>query len=339
MTEHIEGLVAAPFTAMNPDCSINLEAIEKQANFLFDNGVQGAFICGTTGESMSLNTEERKGIAQRWVETSPEGLKIIVHVGHTSIEDCKTLAAHAQKIGAWGIGAMAPSFFVPAKVEDLVSFCAEVAASAPDLPFYYYHMPSITHVNFPMISFLEHASEKIPTLAGIKYTYEDLMDYQLCLNYDCGRYDILFGRDEILVCALSLGARGAVGSTYNFAAPLYNKLIKAFDSGDIELARELQKQSVDIIQVIVKSPGSFHSAGKAIMTMLGIDFGPVRSPLCNITQLQYQNLKSELEKIGFFENGSVNKAPDIKQRTTKYAISEVKTNEKAKQSPESISQK
>ena len=335
MTKHIEGLVAAPFTAMNPDCSINLEVVEKQANFLYDNGVQGVFICGTTGESMSLNTEERKDIAQRWVETSPAGLKVIIHVGHTSIEDCKTLGAHAQKIGAWGIGAMGPSFFIPANVEDLVSFCAEVAGSAPDLPFYYYHMPSITHINFPMISFLEHASDKILNLAGIKYTYEDLMDYQLCLNYDDGRYDILFGRDEILVCAMTLGARGAVGSTYNFAAPLYNKLIKAFDSGDIQQARELQKQSIDMIQVLIKSPGSFNAVGKAIMTMLGIDCGPVRSPLSNITQLQYQNLKAELEKIGFFENCSIDKATDGTQGKTKYAISEIKTKGKTKPTTES----
>jgi len=339
MTKHIEGLVAAPFTPMNPDCSINLEIIEKQADFLYHNGVTGVFICGTTGESMSLTTRERIDVARRWTEVAPDGLKVIVHVGHTSLEDCKTLGSHAQKIGAWGIGAMAPSFFTPANVEDLVSFCAEVAASAPDLPFYYYHMPSITHVNFPMISFLEHASDKIPNLAGIKYTYEDLMDYQLCLNYDDGRFDILFGRDEILVCALSLGARGAVGSTYNFASPLYNKLIKAFDSGDLEQARKLQKQSVDMIQVLIKSPGSFNAVGKSIMTMLGVDCGPVRSPLSNITQMQYQNLKADLEKIRFFENSSVNNVPDILARKTKYAVSEIKTKEKTKPAADSSLQK
>ena len=63
---HTKGLVCAPFTAMNPDCGINLGAIEKQANFMYGNGVVGVFICGTTGESMSLTVQERKNIAERW---------------------------------------------------------------------------------------------------------------------------------------------------------------------------------------------------------------------------------------------------------------------------------
>lgn len=314
MTEHIKGLVAAPYTAMNSDCSINLEAIEAQARFLHKNGVSGAFICGTTGESASLTTEEKKDIAERWVDVAPSALKVILYVGGDCLEDCKTLGAHAQEIGAWGIGVMAPYFFKPSNVEDLVSFCAEVAASAPSLPFYFYHMPSMTGVNFPMIRFLEQASKKIPNLAGIKYTHEDLMDYQLCLAFEDGRYDMLFGRDEMLVCGLSLGARGAVGSTYNFASPLYNNIIAAFDGGDLADARKLQKKSVDLIQLLFQAPASFQAVGKSVMRMLGIDCGPVRPPLTNMTQTAYENLKVGLEKPGFFEYCSRDKALEIPRR-------------------------
>lgn len=283
------------------------------------------FICGTTGEGASLSTPERKEIARRWTDVAPDGLKVIVHVGHTSLADCKTLGAHAQEIGAWGIGAMVPCFFKPHNVEDLVSFCAEVAASALSLPFYYYHMPSMTDVNFPMIRFLEHASDKIPNLAGIKFTYEDLMDYQLCIGFDGGRFDMLFGRDETLICGLSLGARGAVGSTYNFASPLYNKLIEAFEDGDLAGARQLQKKAVDLLQLLLQSPGSFHAVGKSVMTMLGIDCGPVRSPLANITQMQYENLKTELGKIGFFEYSSQADVPIIPRGKGEHVMLETKT--------------
>jgi len=330
MTKHIKGLISAPFTAMNPDCSVNLEVIERQAKFLDNNGVEGAFICGTTGESMSLTTRERTDIAARWADVAPDGLKVIVHVGDTCLEDCKTLAAHSQEIGAWGIGAMAPCFFRPNDVGDLVDFSAQIAASAPSLPFYYYHMPSMTHVNFPMISFLEQASDKIPNLAGIKYTYEDLMDFQLCLGFEDGRFDILYGRDETLICGLSLGVCGAVGSTYNFASPLYNKLIEAFESGDLAGARKLQKKAVDLIQLILHSPGSFHAVCKSIMTMLGIDCGPVRSPLANITPIQYETLKTELEGNGFFKYGSQADAGDIPRRKGGHVILETETKAKRK---------
>lgn len=297
---HIEGFVAASFTAMNPDCSINLDAIEKQADFMSGNGVKGVFICGTTGEGMSLTVQERKDIARRWIEVAPKNLKVIVHVGHTCVKDCKTLSAHAQKIGAWAIGAIAPCFFRPNTTEELILFCEQVAASAPDLPFYFYHMPSITQVNFPMIEFLEQAKDKIPNLAGIKYTHEDLKDFQLCLHYDNGRFNMLFGRDEILLSSLVLGARGAVGSTYNFAAPLYNRILEAFEKGDLTTARKLQKQSVDLIQLMNQYQGSFNAVGKSIMKILGIDCGPVRSPLVNITQVQYEHLKAKLENNQYF---------------------------------------
>lgn len=302
--EHIEGLVAAPVTPMNSDCSINLDMVEPLGDFLHRNGVSGAFVCGTTGESMSLTVGERLEIAKRWVETAPENLKVIVHTGHTSIEACKIMAANAQAIGAWGIGAMGPCFFKPECVGDLVSFCAEMAAEAAELPFYYYHMPSMTGIDFPMVDFLQAAKDEIPNIAGVKYTYEDLSDYELCLKLDDNRFDMLFGRDELLVRALELGTRGAVGSTYNFAAPLYYDLIAAFDSGDLETAEACQAKSVEMIKVLVDTPCGFNSVVKSVLKMLGVDCGPVRKPLANITPEQYETLKSNLEKTGFFEYAS-----------------------------------
>lgn len=330
MAEHIQGLVAAPYTAMNPDYSINLDIIEKQSSFLYGNGVEGVFVCGTTGEGASLAIQEKKSISTRWADVSPDGLKVIVHVGAPCLEDCKTLAAHAQEIGAWGIGAIAPSFFKPRQVEDLVSYCAEIAASAPALPFYFYHMPSMTGVDFPMIHFLEKASKQIPNLAGIKYTYEDLMDYQLCLAFEDGRYDMLFGRDEILVCGLSLGARGAVGSTYNFASPLYTRIIAAFDEGDLTGARKLQKKSVDLLQLLFQTPASFQAVGKSIMKMLGVDCGPVRPPMTNMTRMAYENLEAGLDKLRFFEYCSGRETFGIPRRSNAYGASVTELNTKPK---------
>ena len=296
---HIHGLIAAPFTAMDEEGNIDLELIEKQAELLYHNGVKGAFVCGTTGESLSLTHAERKNVAARWVQVAPADFKVIVHVGHTCLPECRSLAAHAQQIGAWGIGAMGPCFFKPETVDDLVAFCAEIAAAAPHLPFYYYHMPAITGVAFPMIDFLEKAASRIPTLAGIKYTNENLMDYQACRLFQPQRYDMLFGRDEILLSALVLGARGAVGSTYNFAAPLYYQIIEAFEKGNLPRAQSLQTRSMDMVRVLQNVKGSFLAAGKAVMKYVGIDCGPVRLPLQNLAPGEYEKMVIELEELDF----------------------------------------
>ena len=296
---HVTGLVAAPHTPMHPDASVNLDIIERQAELLLANGVAGVFVCGTTGEGMSLTLQERMDIAQRWQAVAGDRLRVIVHVGHLCLPDSQALAEHAQNIGAFAIGTIAPCFFRPDTVEDLVQYCAEVASAAPELPAYYYHIPSMTGVNFAMVDFLKVASERIPSLGGIKYTWEDLMDFGRCLRFDGGRYNMLFGRDEILLTALSLGARGAVGSTYNYAAPLYQRIIKAFEAGDIESARADQGRAMEMVDVLHRFRGLV--CEKVIMRMLGVDCGGVRPPLRNLSSDERGAIRPELERIGFFD--------------------------------------
>ncbi|HYG74011.1 MAG TPA: dihydrodipicolinate synthase family protein [Planctomycetota bacterium] len=295
----LNGLVAAPFTPLQRDGSLNLGQIEQYSAMLVANGVSGAFICGTTGEGASLTTAERMQVAERWVSAAPRELKVIVHVGHASLADCRTLAQHAEKNRAHAVGCLAPYFFKPASIDDLVSFCAEVAAAAPAVPFYYYHMPSITGVSFSMADFLAAAENRIPTLAGIKFTYENLMDYERCVSFSGGRYDILFGRDEMLLAGLATGCRGAIGSSYNYAAPLYQRLMAAFSAGDLDAARREQGRANEMIAVMIRHGGL--QAAKAIMGLIGLDCGPVRLPLRSLNAEQISALRADLEKCGFFE--------------------------------------
>ncbi len=301
MAERIEGLIAAPFTPMGEDGGVNLSAVEPYADLLARNGVAGVFACGTTGESLSLTVAERMDVARRWADAAAEGFKVIIHVGHNSLADSKALAAHAAEIRAYGIGAMGPCFFKPQTVEDLVAFCAQVASAAPALPFYYYHIPGMTGVEFPMADFLETATEVIPTLVGIKYTWEDLVDFGRCLAVGDGRFDLLYGRDETLLAGLAIGAIGAVGSTYNFAAPLYRRLMEAFEAGDLDTARDLQRRSREMIHLLYTTTGSFLPAAKTVMKMVGLDCGPVRSPMRNLTPEEAEHVRAELQHLGFDE--------------------------------------
>ena len=299
--KRLEGLVAAPFTSMHQDGSLNCAAIPDFVRLLESSGVSGAFISGTTGEGMSLTIEEREAVTAAWTQAPTTDLKVVVHVGHNSLADCGRLAAHAEACGAWGIGQMTPTFFKPPSLDELVEFCADTAAHAPSLPYYYYHIPSMTGLNVKMVDFLLAAKDRIPNLAGVKYTYEDLMDLQLCRHLEDGRFDMLFGRDELLVCGLTLGCTGAVGSTYNYLAPLYVKLWEAFDQQDLAEANRLQLLSMKIIELLFQH-GNPQNCGKAIMAMLGVDCGPMRLPLRGLTDSQTERLKASLEDIGFFEH-------------------------------------
>ena len=106
--EKIIGLIDAPFTPFYENGEVNYEPIEAYAKMLAKNGLKGVFINGSSGEGYMLTEEERMKLAERWMEVAPEGFKVIVHVGSCCVKASKMLAEHAQKIGAWGIGAMAP---------------------------------------------------------------------------------------------------------------------------------------------------------------------------------------------------------------------------------------
>jgi N-acetylneuraminate lyase len=296
MTDNIKGLIAAPFTPFNQAHKVDYDAIGNYAIFFKNSGLAGVFINGTTGEGLSLTTDERKKLAECWLEYADDDFKLIVHVGSTSIEEAGILASHASQIGAWGVGMQGPCFFKPSTVEDLVDFCSQVASKAGLLPFYYYHMPAMTGVNFKMADFLRSADGKIKNLAGIKFTHEDLMDFQLCKVLFDGKYDMLFGRDEMLLCGLALGARGAVGSTYNYLPDLYLEMISLYDKGEIVIARGLQEKSMMIIDHIVHC-GNPITCGKYLMNLHGIDLGGCRLPLSPPPKQDLQKLKEIISNI------------------------------------------
>ncbi|MDB6169285.1 MAG: dihydrodipicolinate synthetase [Verrucomicrobia bacterium] len=294
----LTGLIAAPFTPLRADASLNLAAVPAYAAHLARDGVKAAFVCGTTGEGPSLTTAERMRVTEAWCEAKP-GIPVIVHVGHNAIAECCDLARHAQETGAVAIATLAPGFFRPPATSGLVDWCAPIAAAAPDLPFYFYHMPSMVGSEFPMAEFLPKAAQAIPTFAGIKYTHNDLMDFGDALGAAAGRYSVLCGRDEILLPCLALGAEGGVGSTYNYAAPLFQRLIAAFARGDLAEARKWQALARAFIGVITRFGGL--GANKMAMNLAtGIDCGPTRPPLGNLPPAQVALLRAQLEAVGFF---------------------------------------
>ncbi len=296
----LTGLVAAAHTPFHQDGSLNVAVVEQQAAHLLAHNVTLVFIAGTTGESHSLSVAERQALAQRWREvTRGTALRVVVHVGSNCLADAKVLAAQAQQLGAAAIAALAPSYFKPRSLDALIDCLSEIAAAAPHTPFYFYDIPALTGVNFAMPELLGRARDRIPTLAGIKFTNSDLMAYQLCLRADEGAWDVPYGCDEYLLAALALGAQGAVGSSYNFAAPVYQRLIAAFQRGDLAAARDEQFRSVLLIQALARR--GYLGAAKAVMGMLGIPVGPARAPVENPTAEQLGVLRGELDAIGFFD--------------------------------------
>jgi N-acetylneuraminate lyase len=300
MSTRLQGLIAATHTPFDADGSVNLAAISSQAEFLQRTGVNAVFVTGTTGESASLTVEERIAVIRRWADvTRGTPMQVIAHVGGNCIEDARALAKVAQSVEVAAIAAVAPTYFKPRDLEAVIACCAAIAGAAPRTPFYYYDIPTMTGLNHSMPDYLAQAPSKVPTLAGLKFTNADLMAFQKCLAVGNGEFDVPYGFDEQMLAALALGATGFVGSSFNFAAPIYTRLIKAFEKGDLAAARVEQMKSVRLITIIASF--GYMAAAKFAMKLLGVDVGKPRLPNMPLTPAQEKALEADLTKLGFFD--------------------------------------
>ena len=300
LPSRLHGLVAATHTPFHADGSLNLAVVETQLEHFLKWNVTAVFIAGTTGESQSLNVDERRALTERWCGAARgTAMRVVVHAGSNCLVDSAALARHAQQHGAAAVSAIAPSYFKPRSVDALIACSAEIAAAAAETPFYYYDIPPLTGLSFSMPEYLEQAPARIPNLAGLKYSNPDLIAYLQCLRAAGGRWDLPWGVDESMVGALATGARGFVGSSFNFAAPLYDRLIAAFERGDLAAARDEQFRSTQLLALLARH--GYIGAAKATMEMLGVPVGPARLPIDSLSRAQTRELRAQLETLGFFE--------------------------------------
>lgn len=303
--EKINGLINAPFTPFLENGDVNLQPIDRYADMLHRNGLKGVFVNGSSGEGYMLTLNERKMLAERWVQAAPADFKVLVHVGSCCLRDSEELARHAASIGAWGVGAMAPPFPHIGRVEELADYCAAIAAAAPTLPFYFYHIPAFNGCQVSMVELLRAMDGRVPNFAGIKYTFESLYEYRQCSLYANGKYDLLHGQDETMLASLAQGgAQGCICGTTNYNAPALLAVREAWQQGNLEEARRQQDYAQEVINVICRFRGNI-VGGKRIMRLMGLDLGPNRTPFRNVTAEEEQKLREELNAINFFQHCNV----------------------------------
>ena len=289
-------IIAAAFTPFHADGTLDAGTIARQAAALAADGVDGAFVCGTTGEGAALTSEERGRVAEEWVAASAPGFRVIVHVGHASAHEAQALARHAQDVGAHAVASVAPYFLKPRNAQEVVDALAMIAAGAPRLPFYYYHVPAVTGIAVPAAAVIAEARMRIPNFRGIKFTDGDLNDLGAVIEACGSELEVFYGRDDFLLPALSLGVRQAVGMTYNYTGPLVRRLVAAFDRGDLPSARAAQAPIRKLIAASL--PHGIINALKAVAPHIGVDCGTVRPPLTLLTAAQTQEI---LDRTGLRE--------------------------------------
>ncbi|KXS12230.1 aldolase [Gonapodya prolifera JEL478] len=320
-TPLFKGLYAATLTPFKPDGTLDVDGYLEYAKHLLsfkdsegNYMLAGVYANGTTGESMSMSTEERKLATEAWMkafkELEPDAAKrpkVITHIGSDSLPDCQVLAAHAEQIGADGIAVMPPHFFRPTNEKPIVDFLSKIASHAPNTPFLYYEFPVITGVTVPAYRVIKLAVEKIPTFQGAKMTTQDVGDIaRSTLRFP--HLSILSGYEETFLAHLLASGTGSIGMCFSLTpAPFYRMLrtMGIYPSNHPktgtpfvaptltpELLAGLRKDLSQILKLLdlIGEVGSFKgrhglSVTKVLMReRYGLEFGEPRSPLTAVSE-------------------------------------------------------
>jgi 4-hydroxy-tetrahydrodipicolinate synthase len=301
MMEEWQGVVPAMITPLlNGGRGVDSGGLKGYCEFLADSKVHGVFCCGTTGEGPLLSPEERMKVAEVTVSVLKGRVRVVVQTGSITTDQTIALTKHARDIGADAAGLVLPYYYTFGD-EMLYAHFMEVAEAVPGFPLFLYNIPGCTTNNISM-TLLARLLERIGSIVGIKNSTDDLFQTIGFIRLAGDRCAVFNGNDGIILPALSVGARGLVsGNASAFPEP-FLELFSAFQSADLEKAREMQRRIDTLRQVLAK--GRDNASFKRALSFRGIPAGNVRKPDRDLNDEETAHLKNELEKLGFLSGRS-----------------------------------
>lgn len=280
------GILTALLTPFDEKGDLNLPVLRRFVRYQLGRGVNGFYVCGSTGESFLLSKEERLQVMEAVKEEAPDSI-LIAHVGSLNEREAAELARGAKALEYDAVSSVAP-FYFKFSFEEIRGYYSRLADAA-ELPMLVYHFPAFSGVNLgaeQMEAFL-----KDPRFLGIKYTSNDFFTLQQC-KARFPEKTVYNGFDEMLLSGLVMGADGAIGSTYNFMPHRFVKLFEAFQKGDQVTAAALQKEANEIIRLLL--PLGVMQGEKEIVKQLGFDFGNCRPPFAPSNEETKKTVKEKI---------------------------------------------
>jgi len=286
MAKNMNGIFTALLTPFDKNNKVNESVLADLVKFNVEKGVDGFYVGGSTAEAFLLTTEERKQIMK--VARDAAGDKaLIAHIGCIGQDQAQDLANYAKELGYDAISSVAP-FYYKFSFNEIKDYYFSLAENT-GLPMLVYHFPGFSGVNMgagELAQFLD--SDKF---MGIKFTSNDFFTMEQCTARFPDKI-VYNGFDEMFLCGLSMGAKGGIGSTYNFMADKFVQIKKLYEAGDIAAAQEVQREANRIITILCKI--GVMMAEKEVLNQLGLDFGECRRPFSVPTDEQKALIRDEI---------------------------------------------
>lgn len=275
------GIIPAFYACYDDEGNVSAERTKEFAEYLLNKGVKGLYVCGSSGECIYQNKEERKLILESVMDVARGKMTVIAHVACNNTKDSMELAAHAESLGVDAIAAIPPIYFHLPE-EAIAQYWNDISSAAPHTDFVIYNIPQLAGVSLTMPLFNEML--KNPRVIGVKNSSMPTQDIQM-FKARGGKDIVIFnGPDEQFVAGRTIGADGGIGGTYAVMPELFLKCDQYIKEGNIEKAREIQYAINEIIYAMCDCKCNMYAAAKEVLRLQGINIGDARKPLTQLKE-------------------------------------------------------
>ena len=293
MGKYFEGVYSAIFSVYDENMRVKADTVASLVDYQLKGGAKGFYVCGNTGECSVLPNKTRIEMLDAVVKANGGRGQIMAHIGATHFDDVMELIEDANGRDIDAISSLPPALKKYYNADEIFEYYKRIAKESRH-PLYAYITPDL---GTDPLAFARKLST-VDNIQGIKLTIPDYYTFGNIMEEFKGKLNVLNGPDETLVCGLSVGADGAIGTTYNILPKLGVKIYESFKAGDMKTALEYQHKLNSFIKIPL---GKNLSYWKAALGFLGFDMGYTVFPCKMPTECELAEMKKALEKINFFD--------------------------------------
>ena len=286
------GAGVAIVTPMNPDESINYDELGRIIDYQIENGTDAIVVCGTTGESATMTDQEHVDCIAYTVQRVQGRVPVIAGAGSNHTSYAVWMSKEAKRAGADALLHVTPYYNKTSQTGLIRHFHA--IADATDLPIILYNVPSRTGVNITPETY--RALSAHPNIVATKEASGNISQVAKIMNLTDGNIDVYSGNDDQIVPVLSLGGKGVISVLSNVAPDEAHDICEKYFNGDVKGSAALQLKALPLIEQLFCEVNPIPV--KKAMQLMGVDCGPLRMPLTEISPEHEKNLAQAMKDFG-----------------------------------------
>ena len=289
---NLKGSIVALVTPFHPDGSVNFEKLRELTEWHIENGTDAILALGTTGESSTMTHEEDDAVLQTVIAAAAGRVPVIAGTGSNATQTMLEKSLRAQELGADGLLLITP-YYNKGNGEGICRHFTAVA-DAVNIPCILYNVPGRTGCSISVENVERLARH--PNICGIKEASGDMsyaMKIAHCVGPDFALYS---GNDDITLPLMSIGGSGVISVFANVMPGMCRQIVADYAGGNQARALENHLKYLKLMNGLFMEVNPIPV--KSAMNMMGLNVGPMRLPLCEMSGEHQAALRAMLEEAG-----------------------------------------